>query len=156
MDMPRRTLQKIVLVAAIGCFMASLFLPAFSASNAEFNGRQLSAAQGWEALAFGWIDLIFIQTPALAWLANPFFALALFEFWRGQYRSSMWLAMACVMIGASFFLFSAFQPMLVVFTGDGQTLYHPEPEPGFISWMASFVIILAGGAVLGASKKDSQ
>jgi hypothetical protein len=150
------TLQAVFLVAAAGCFITSLFLPAFSASDSELSAHQVTAAQGLTALTCGWIAIIFIQTPALAWLANPFFAFAFFEFWRGRYRSSMWLAVACMIFGASFFLFSMFQPMLMVFTGDGQILYHPKPELGFISWMASFLIVVVGGAVLGTFPRNRK
>jgi hypothetical protein len=138
---------------AIGCFIASLFLPAFSASHSEFDVAEMSSTQGWSALTFGWIALIFLQTPAIAWLANPFFVLALRDFWRGLYRSSMWLAIACMLFGSSFFLLSLFQPMLVVFSGDGQNLYHPKPEIGFFIWMASFAAIFLAGAVLSAPRR---
>jgi hypothetical protein len=152
-QMTQLTLQRIALVAAAGCFIASLFLPAIYASNSQSNAMAAFPYQGLEAFAFGWIALIFIQTPAMAWLANPFFVFALGEFWRGKYRSSMWLALACLIFGSSFFLFSMFQPMAVVFTGDGQVLYHPRPGIGFIIWMISFLVIFLMGAFLGAPRK---
>ncbi|HUA81230.1 MAG TPA: hypothetical protein VL997_12710 [Dyella sp.] len=146
--MSQLTVRRIVLGVAVGCFIVSLFLPAFSSTDSEFDVTHVVFTQGWTALAFGWIALIFIQTPAIAWLANPFFLFALRDFWRRQYQSSMWLAVACLLFGSSFFLLSLFQPLLVVFSGNGQTLYHPKQEVGFAIWMISFFVIFLASAVL--------
>jgi hypothetical protein len=151
--MSELTVRRIALFVALGCFITSMFLPAFSASNSEVDVTQVTASQGWTALAFGWIALISVQMPAIAWLANPFFLFAIRDFWRRLYRSSMWLAVASLLFGSSFFLLSLFQPMLVVFSGNGQTLHHPRPEIGFAIWMFSFCVIFLAGATLSWFRK---
>jgi hypothetical protein len=95
-------------------------------------------------LAWGWIAVIFIQPPAFAWLANPCFLIAVRVFFKGGYTFSVWLTAACLVLGISFFLLSSLHPMLVVFSGNGQVLYNPQPKIGFAVWMAAFFLIFLG------------
>lgn len=149
--MQTSTFRRIVIAVAIGCFIASLCLPAFSHSDSP-SGRQIESIPGWMPLAWGWIAMIFIEPPAFAWLANPFFVIAVRAFFKGRYTSSMWFTATCLVLGISFFLLSALQPMLVVFSGNGQVLYNPQPKIGFAVWMAAFFLVFLGAMYLRKHK----
>ena len=138
--MKTSTSRMIVIAVAISFFLAALCLPAFSHSDSP-SGNQFESIPGWMPLVWGWIAIIFIQPPAFAWLANPFFLAAIRDFYCGRYQSSMWLATTCMILGIGFFPMSSLHPMLVVFSGNGQVFYNPEPKLGFLAWMAAFFTV---------------
>lgn len=143
--------RRIVIALAMGCFIASLCLPAFSHSDSP-TGHQIESVPGWMPLAWGWIAMIFIQPPAFAWLANPFFIISVWAFFKDRYVFSMWLTASCLVLGTSFFLLSALHPMLVVFSGNGLVLYNPQPKIGFVVWMAAFFLVFLGAMYLRSTK----
>jgi hypothetical protein len=138
--MDTSALRKVVLYTAVACFLAALCLPAFSYTKpgAYVYGPSIS---GLFPFLFGCVPMIFVQPAAVAWLANPFFLAAIYKFYVGNYWSSMWISGACMLLGASFFPICWFQPMLMVFTGLGETINHPKPGFGFVAWMAAFLIV---------------
>jgi ABC-type glycerol-3-phosphate transport system permease component len=108
---------------------------------------------GWLPLVFGGIAALFMQVAAFSTLANPIFLAALVAYGFGRNRISGILAATSIVIGASFFPLSWSYPVLIPFSGQGETLNHPEPMVGFVLWMMSFLVIFLGGTASYARQK---
>jgi hypothetical protein len=138
--MDATTIRKIVLYVATVGFLVALIFPGFDYTKpGDF--VYMPSFPGWALLVLGWIPMIFVQPAALAWLANPFFLVAIYKFYVRNYWSSMWVSGACILLAGSFFPICWLRPMLLVFTGAGETINHPRPNVGFIAWMAAFLIV---------------
>jgi hypothetical protein len=120
-------------------------LPAFSyvpfLNNPQ---RDISNFYGWSALPFAPVAMLFMESAAFAWFANPIFLSALFTYGFGKDRISIALAATAIVVGWIFFPLSAKHPVLIPFSGMGETLNYPNPMVGFYLWMASFLAIFLG------------
>jgi hypothetical protein len=145
------TLRWMVIVAAMGFFIASLCLPAFSyvthVPSDHVTSQVSSTGPGWHLFATGWFAIIFLEPAAFSWLANVTFSSAVIVYALGSCRSSALLAVLSMLFDASFFPISNWAPATVLFSGQGEAFNHPRPELGFVAWMVSLVIILAGYAL---------
>lgn len=140
--MDTKTLRRITIILALGFFIAALCLPAFNYTPPGSYKYSAGAVQGWFPFSFGWIAMMFLEPASVAWLANPFFLFAMHSFYVGRYTSSMWLSAASMFFALSFFPICWLQPLLIVFSGTGETINHPKPEVGFAAWMAAFLVLL--------------
>lgn len=143
--MHRLRLRRIVVFVATLLYMASLCLPAFSyIPFLTSSPTHIVYMPGWSPLIFGGVAALFMEVAAFSCLANPIFLVAVFAYGFGKDRISMWLAATSIVVGWIFFPLSAKQPVLIPFSGMGETLNHPKPMVGFYLWMASFLAIFLG------------
>jgi hypothetical protein len=143
--MQRLSPRRIIIFVALGCYAASLCLPAFSyIPYLASSPPQTVYMPGWLPLVCGGIAALFMQVAAFSNLANPVFFAASLAYGFGKNRISATLAVISMLIGASFFPLSSSHPVLIPFSGRGETLNHPEPMIGFVLWMTSFLLIFLG------------
>lgn len=55
---------------------------------------------GIELFFYGFFGVLFLQIPAMGWLANPLYGLSLFFFSRARHRKAALLALIALLIGA--------------------------------------------------------
>jgi len=141
-------LGKLLLVASIVAYGASLVMPAFEVlTNAP------ETTPGWLALIFGVFMVSGVGSESLftcfAWFANPFLLrtyLALRDDRPGA---------ACISAGVSLVLGMSF--MLVKETGiSGACNIHPvRLHAGYFFWLASMILALASGVTALSRKKET-
>jgi hypothetical protein len=111
-------------------YLVSFLLPVISESapHSEY-GPNFSGTLGWQVFvslaAVMWIPLFGL--PALVWLANPFFWIGCFLYWRGRWRATViWgiLSLALALMAEAIFAY------VVI---------------GYFVWLASIVLLTANG-----------
>ncbi len=145
--MPSRTYRMIVVVVSLMLFALSLVLPAISYMSGRPNPTYLrhpAIGPGWALLVFGWAAIVFVQVAAVAWVASVTFFASVINFAYGRDAIAMRLAIASIILGVSFFPLSIYFPILIPFSGQGETIYLPKPEIGFIVWVLSFACVGIG------------
>src|SRR5579859_8023749 len=134
MKMEVKAWRLVVMLAALGCYVAALYLPAFSFTShipPDPVAGEVEIYTGGFVLAFGPMGVAFIQLPAVAWLANCTFLSGMMLFVSGDDGKSAALAIASALLGASFFWISKSHPMPVLFSGRDDYMNHPIPMIGF-------------------------
>lgn len=112
------------------------------------------AMKGIELTFFGIIGLLFLQVPAIGWLANPIYWLCCIMFMMQRYRFSTIAGIAAVLIGFGG-TFSAFWFNLPADSGGVSELALNKLLLGFWLWLAAPVFI-ALVSIIGLLKRPAQ
>jgi len=100
------------------------------------NPTHVYAMKGAELTAWGIFGLLFLQIPAIGWLANPIYGLCCIFFVRQQYKFSAMAGLASVVIGFGGTL-SAFWFTLPADSGGIAKFVLNQPLLGFWVWLAA-------------------
>lgn len=92
--------------------------------------------KGAELTAWGIFGLLFLQIPAIGWLANPIYGLCCIFFMRQQYKFSAMTGLASVVVGFGGTL-SAFWFTLPADSGGIAKFILNKPLFGFWVWLAA-------------------
>ena len=141
-------------------YIMALSLPALAFEIVEhktIHTGSIYIMKGAEVTIGGVIGLLFLQVPAIGWLANPLYWLSCKFFLQKKYKFS---------------IASAFSAIIVGFTGTISTYWFALPNgsspdsqlllikllPGFWLWLAApaFVMIIASGFAYGKHRNRLQ
>jgi hypothetical protein len=111
-------------------------VPIDSAAVNPPDPNDVYAMKGIELTFFGIIGLLFLQIPAIGWLANPIYWLCCITFMRQHYRFSAIAGMAAVLIGWGG-TFSAFWFNLPADSGGVSEFSLSHFLLGFWLWLAA-------------------
>ncbi|HEY8683495.1 MAG TPA: hypothetical protein VIM06_10020 [Rhodanobacter sp.] len=157
--MPSRKYRVIVIAVSLILFVVSLVLPAISYISGRPNLLDVghpAKGPGWIFLVFGWAAFVFVQVAAVAWVANVTFAASVISFARGRDRMAIRLTIISIVAGISFFPLSIYFPVLIPFSGQGETIYLPKPEIGFAAWVISFACVGVGAFFMNQREIQSR
>jgi hypothetical protein len=102
--------------------------------------------KGIELTFFGMIGLLFLQIPAIGWLANPIYWLGCITFMMGRYRFSAIAGIAAILIGFGG-TFSGFWFNLPADSGGVSELALSQFLLGFWLWLAAPGVIALGSVI---------
>ncbi|AFY44097.1 hypothetical protein [Nostoc sp. PCC 7107] len=141
-------------------YIMALSLPALAFEIVEYKTiytNSITIMKGAEVTMWGVLGLLFLQAPAIGWLANPLYWLSCKFFVQKKYYFS---------------IASAFSAIIVGFTGTISTYWFPLPNgsnpdsqlllikllPGFWLWLAApaFLMMITSGFVYGKYKNSLE
>ena len=137
-----------VISSAIALYGSSLYLPAFSyIPFLDKIPESIARMPGWAPLVFGAVAVLFAQVAAISFLANPSFFAAFIAYCAREYKLSEKCSAASFVLGLAFFPLDWIRPVMLLFSGEGETLNHPIPMIGYAVWMLTFLTTYLGAKV---------
>lgn len=129
-------ISKYLRIISMILFGLALFLPTHC-TNVQCSGF----GGGFEALVMGWMLALFQFGGAVAWLANPFYFVALFTV-RKDPEVALGFSIAAILIARSFL-----DGGELLLNEAGHTAYITEIGIGYWFWLGSMVILLVTSGV---------
>jgi hypothetical protein len=144
---PLLTQPLFLLGISLLLYITALILPALAFEIVEHRAMDTSSIyimKGAEVTAWGILGLLFLQVPAIGWLANPLYWFSCLSFVQKKYKFSIASAFIAIIVGFTGTI-SAYWLALPNGSNPYSQLLLTQLLPGFWLWLAApaFLMIIA-------------